>query len=139
MAYANRKGYEGEKETEAFLNSFLSPLGFKFMRVGGTERNKRVFAGDVVLNPRATSSKTPCVLSDYFLEVKKRGTIDIWGTTDKAREDAEWWGKRGYILFATLQRKGEVGKGGKKLVVMDQSTFERLVRELQGFLNEQSH
>ena len=132
MSYATQKGYHGEVEVADFLSKTFSYSGFQFMRVGGPERAKRVFAGDVVLNPKTSKDHGDgCILKDYFIEVKRQGHINFWGDTDKARDDAKWHGKRGYILFALLHSKGE--HAAKKLVAMDWSVFASIMEELQGY------
>jgi hypothetical protein len=135
MSYSSSKGYDGEVQVADFLSKTFAYSNYQFMRVGGPERAKKVFAGDVVINPSTSKDRGEgCILKDYFIEVKKQGHINFWADTDKARDDAKWAGKRGYILFAILSERGvHTGVAPKRLVAMDWSTFASIIEELQGY------
>lgn len=136
MSYATHKGYLGEKELESYLTDLFREFGYEFMRVGGVEKQKKVFGGDVVINPRTSKGRgEDCVLQNILLENKRQANIRIWEDAAKARDDARWHGKHGFILFCQLQPKGEK-INGRKLAVMDWETLGRLLRELQGFREE---
>ncbi len=128
----------GEIETASFLNERLGNLGFEFIRVGGVEKTKKIFAGDIIVSPRSKKDARECVLFPYFLESKKRATVNFWELSDKARDDADSSGKRGYIMFVQKQAKGEKVRD-RKLVVMDWHTLAALLVEIQGYRNEEKH
>jgi hypothetical protein len=134
MSYSTKKGYDAEKEIEQFLNSIFEPFGIKWARVGGTERNKKVLAGDVAI---VRGREKQCVLGNYLIEVKRHARLDLWSFVEKARDDAKWWNKKSYILFAEQQARGEK-VGFRKVVIMDYDTFGDIVRELQGYYEIQS-
>jgi len=135
MSYASAKGYGGEKEVEEFLDSIFRQFGIEWMRVGGVEKKKRVFPGDVVIDPRRSKNGENCVLRGYLIESKKQASVHLWRDADKARDDAAWHGLGKYILFAQLQAKGEKVRG-RKLAVMDWDTLGSLLTEIQGYRNE---
>lgn len=135
MSYNSYKGYKGEKEVAEFLSHTLKDFGYKFVRIGGTEKNKKFLAGDVVLDYR-TDPENRCVLRPYYLEVKKQSRPDIFNSAQKAKDDAEAWNKLGYILFIIKSPKGEYVRP-QKLVVMEWETFGQIIKDLQ-FYEEQS-
>ena len=126
MSYATRKGHEGEKDVEKYLEDVFSMWKFRFDRRGGTERFKKSMHGDV-----CRIGEGNCVLDPYFLEVKRQATMKVLEWLDKAEDDGKLSGKRGAILFATHAPKNKVGKD---VVVMTRKTFGILMRELQGYL-----
>lgn len=132
MSYATKKGYDGEKEVERLLTGALDPFGFVFMRMGGTERNKKIIGGDVALNVIESGKKGrlagDCVISPYYLEVKKRASINIPMVLEKAERDAALWGKRGAIVFCIFQPKG---KRGKRSVVCSFEVFKEIIAYAQ--------
>lgn len=129
MSYASHKGYIGERNLEAYLDSVFKEFGYTFERRGGQERFKKTQAGDVV------PVKKGCLLDNYFLESKRKASVPIFDDLEKAEDDAKLSGKWGAILFATQQRKGE---HGRNLVVMTRASFERIVRELQGYREQET-
>jgi len=155
MSYASQKGYKGEREVAEFLTNVFKQWGFKFMRIGGTEKNKKIFAGDVVLDYRTdkeqncvlrdyyievkkqgifagdvvldyrTDKEQNCVLRDYYIEVKKQGKPNVFADYEKAKDDAEYWNKKGAIMFVIKSEKGKFDN--KKIVVLDWQIFAQLV------------
>lgn len=128
MSYASQKGYKGEREVAEFLTNVFKQWGFKFMRIGGTEKNKKIFAGDVVLDYR-TDKEQNCVLRDYYIEVKKQGKPNVFADYEKAKDDAEYWNKKGAIMFVIKSEKGKFDN--KKIVVLDWEIFAQLIKDLQ--------
>jgi hypothetical protein len=137
MAYANDKGKAGDYDVRDCLNGAIGEAyGFHFERIGGTERSRKVFAGDVCLV--AKDCKSPpeeCVLYPYFIESKKHAHPRVFEDAEKARDDARWHNKKGYILFTQKQAQGEKVRDNK-LVCMDWSTFADLLIEIQGYRND---
>ena len=137
MSYATDKGKIGDYDVQEFLNGIFGGFGFTFRRVGGAERTRKVFAGDVCLVPSQSQNNIDaCVLTPYFIESKRKENPRIFVDAQKARDDAKWHGKRGYILFASKQARGSK-VGENELVVMDRSTFESFMVELQGFREDE--
>jgi len=138
MSYETAKGSSGEREVAEFLTNLFKDFGFKFVRVGGAEKNKKILAGDVVLDYRTDPNRI-CVLRNYYLEVKKQARPNIWADARKAQDDAEWWGKRGYILFSIKSAKGEhINQyNAEKLITMSWQTFSNLIKDLQNFYGSQ--
>jgi hypothetical protein len=137
MSYASQKGAIGDYSVMEFLNGIFTQFGFTFKRVGGAERTRKVFAGDVCLVPSQSERDVKfCVLEPYFIESKRKENPRIFVDAAKARADAKWHGKRGYILFASKQARGSK-VGEDEIVVMDRSTLEAILVELQGFKNEE--
>ena len=133
MSYATKKGYDGEVELAEFLTDIFSQQGFEWFRVGGVERNKQTLAGDVCLKD-STDPDRECVLRDYLFDAKKQAQPHIWNALEKAEDDAETWGRWGAILYIIKQAKGS---RGDRLVAMRPETFERLIRELQGWRSQE--
>ena len=133
MSYASDKGKIGDYSVQDFLNEIFNTFGYTFKRVGGNERTRKVFAGDICLVPSQSENDVKaCVLEPYFIESKRKENHRIFVDAAKARADAKWHGKRGYILFTSKQARG--GKVGEdELVVMDRRTFEAFMTELQGY------
>jgi len=94
------------------------------------EKNKKVFVGDVII----LGEREKCVLNDYFLEVKKRGVINIFDVLKEAEDNAQMYGKKSSIVYADKQTKGK--HDSRKAIVMSLKTFKSLMRELQGFRDE---
>jgi hypothetical protein len=134
MAYANKKGYDGEVEFAKLLTDAHIGVGdFKFVRVGGVEKFKKVNAGDVVIIP-SSDPYNLSFLRNYFLEAKKRSYIDIFSVMKKAEDDAKVAGKYGAICYVIKQKKGE--KREDALVVLSKQSFIRIIKELQGYIYE---
>jgi hypothetical protein len=135
MAYNNDKGRAGDYEVADALNQALGKFGFSFRRIGGSERARKVFAGDVCLIAReSTHDIDACILYPYFIESKKHAHPRVFEDAEKARDDARWHNKKGYILFTQKQAAGEkVGKN--KLAVMDWETLMDILVEIQGYRN----
>lgn len=129
MSYSSKKGYRSEKELEKFLDSIFNEFGYSFERRGGQERFKKTQAGDVV------PAKKGSILDEYFLEAKCQSNARVFEWLFKAEDDAELSGRRGAILFATQQKKGE---HGRDCVVMTRKTFSALLKELQGFREQET-
>jgi hypothetical protein len=137
MSYASKKGWQGQNEVKDFLESIFKEFGFKFYNVTGSEKNKKVMAGDVVLDFKSDPDNL-CLLEPYFLEAKKQGQPQVFQCYSKAQDDAISWGKRGSILFAIKQKKGTLGPGSsEKIVVMSWKIFNDLIKELQSYRHEQ--
>lgn len=134
MGYSNDKGKSGEYKVADFLNEIFGEFNYPFIRFGGVEKNKKVFAGDVGLDPRC-KNKESCILFPYFIESKKKANINFWADAQKANDDAQWFNKRGYILFVQKQERGSK-VGDRRLAVMSWETFGNIARELQGFIEE---
>lgn len=134
MSYNSYKGYKGEKEVAEFLTNTFKEFGYKFVRVGGTERNKKFLAGDVVLDYN-TDPDNICVLRPYFIEVKKHSKPEVFSFATKAKDDAKSWNKLGYILFIIKSPKGEYTKP-QKIVVMEWDTFGQIIKDLQWYANK---
>jgi hypothetical protein len=133
MAYSNQKGWQGQEEVKIFLEKIFKDFGIQFFNVSGSEKKKKVMAGDVVKNDK-TDPMNKCVLAPYFIEVKKQASPNIFKCAEKAKDDAESWGKNDFILFVNKQKRGELGRNaGQKLVVMSWKTFGDIIAELQGF------
>ena len=133
MAYANAKGSDGEREFAGFLTSVLASYGFKFVRIGNTEKGKKLLHGDVILDYR-TDPKELCFLRNYFLEAKKRGTLNLFEIMQEAENNADTYNFHGAIVYAVRQRKGKrSGRAGnsEKLIVMRPETFGRMLQEIQ--------
>lgn len=127
MSYNTDKGKHEEWEISNFLNEIFSRFGYEFKRIGGAEKMKSTIAGDVALIKK---KDTNCVLDGIYLEVKKQASPNIWKDFGKAEQDAMRWGKASPILFTCKQAKGEKGK---RLVVMNQQTFQKIIYELQSY------
>lgn len=127
MAYANRKGKKAEIESAKFYSKIT---GFKVVRVGNVEKNKKIMHGDnVVIN----DPDRKCVLSDYFLETKCREKINIFEILEEAESNARTYGKYGSIIYAVKQKKGNWREG--TAIIMTKETFGRIIQELQGYRN----
>ena len=133
MSYASRKGYDGEVEMASYLNQVFSPFKFRFVRIGGIERNKKMLVGDVVLDHR-TDPKELCFLRQYFLEAKKRSTIDLWRVIEETEKKAKLLNKWGTIVYATKQGRGSKREG--TIIAMTKETFARIAKELQSYRTE---
>lgn len=129
MSYSSKKGLDGQYELRNFLNELFANYGYEFISISGSEKTKKLAAGDVILKER-TDPERLCVLSDYFLEAKKQASPNVFADLKKAEDDATMWGKHGAILYASKQGKGHKGF---PLVAMTPRTFARLIKELQGF------
>lgn len=136
MSYNTYKGYKGEIEVAEFLNKVFKEFGYKFVRVGGTEKNKKFLAGDVVLDYR-TDPQEICVLRPYYIEVKKHSRPEVFNAAQKAKDDAESWNKLGYILFITKSPKGEYVKP-QRIVVMEWETFGQIIKDFQCYAKQSS-
>lgn len=133
-AYANAKGAAGEREFAEFLTRALAKFGYTFTRVGGVEKSKVIFGGDVILSPKSTNRDGDCVVAEYYLESKKHAHPSVYAIFRKAEDDARWWNKKGSISYVTKQARGEKGE---RIIVMSPETFEKILVELQGFRYEQ--
>ncbi len=137
MGYSNKKGWIGQEEVKTFLENVFSQQGFKFFNVNGSERSKKVLAGDVIID-RKSDKNDECVLNKYFIEVKKMASPSVFSIIDKATDDARWWGLRDYIAFISRSPRGEVTTKKDRIVVMSWDTFKSLMEQLQGYESEQS-
>jgi hypothetical protein len=132
MSYASKKGWQGQKEFKDFLDKLFEPQGFQFISITGSEKNKKLAAGDVIIRQN-TDPHNLCVLSDYFLEAKKQAQPNVFRDLEKAEDDAKMWGKHGAILYTSKQGRGHKGFA---IIAMTPQTFARLIRELQGYRQE---
>lgn len=130
MSYASEKGAAGEREFASFLNNVFHDHGFSFMRIGGTERNKKVLHGDVVLDTR-TDKNGFCVLKHYFLEAKKRKTINLWDVLEQTEKKADELYKHGSIIYAI--RQGEGKKRDGVVIAMTPKTFKSIMQDYQAY------
>lgn len=130
MAYAQKKGWDGENEAASFFDSLVHP-NHHVCRIGGVEKAKHVYAGDVCLvghckkhGFRAGDLDSDSVLYPYFLEVKNQARPNVWSDLAKAEDDASLAGKAGaigYFIRTPRNTKGE------RLVVMRPETLRRLM------------
>lgn len=130
MSYSGSKGAGGEREWAEFLSVTFKEFGHRFIRIGNTEKNKKLSNGDVIVDPRAPKGRGN-VLHDYFLEVKTRARMDPFAHLEEAESNARTYGKAGGILYMVRQEAGHKRTG--EMVAMSRRTFARLVRELQGY------
>lgn len=133
MSYASEKGANGEREAAGYFSDVFAPQGYKFVRIGGAERNKKFLHGDVVLDHR-TDKDSRCFLRDYFIEVKKRERVDPYEVLEEAEKHSRELGKGGEVLYLIRQGKGEKRDG--TIVVMSPKTFKFIARHLQGYIEE---
>ena len=131
MSYASKKGYRGEEDAAEFFNKLVGPQ-FHVCRIGGIEKRKTVYAGDVSLvgyckrhNFRATADERDCYLSPYFIEAKNQANPRIWQDLVKAESDARVAQKAGVILYAI---KTEKNQNGERIVVMRPEILARLLQ-----------
>ena len=133
MSYASAKGRKGQYEVRDFLDNLFKEFGFNFISISGSEKNKKIMAGDVLLNTKS-DPYFQCLLGDYFLEVKNQAQPNIFADLAKAQDDSYSWGKRGPILFAIKQKRGQFGpNASQKVVVMSWKVFAFIIKELQGY------
>jgi hypothetical protein len=135
MSYASKKGYEGQYELRDLLNDALEEFGYRFASIGGTERSKKLLAGDVVLL-KASDPHNQCLLNDYYLEAKKHASGNVFESLMKAEDDSRYWSKLGAILYFARQA---AGKKGERLIAMSPTTFVRIIKHLQGYINAEKH
>lgn len=132
MSYATYKGWSGEDEAAKFFDSLVAP-DHHICRLGGVEKQKHVFAGDVCIVGRCNKHQFfgqkdhhDCALDPFFIEVKNQAAPNIWGSMLKAEDDAELANKAGVIgYFIKTPRNTK----GERLVVMRPETLKRLLQK----------
>jgi hypothetical protein len=127
MSYNTKKGYEGEVEFAKYLSK---TLGKDYVRVGAPEAGKKILFGDVVRRGGGF-----CFLDNYFLESKRMAHPNVIDIVNEHDEKGKQYGKWGSICYVVRQEKGEKRTG--EVIAMSPETFARIIRELQGFIDEQ--
>lgn len=135
MSYNNQKGWSGETEFAKFLTDTSKQFGHKYVRIGNTERGKKFLHGDVVLDPRTNKNKN-AFLQDYFLEAKFMAHPDVFKIIAEHEAKAKEYGKIGTIAYIIKQEKGSKRVG--TIIAMTPDTFSKIIKELQGFREEET-
>lgn len=120
-------------EAAGYFSDIFSAQGFKFVRIGGPERQKKMLHGDIVLDLR-TDDKKKCFVYPYFIEVKKRAKMDAFTVLEEAEQHAEETGKWGSILYLIRQSSGSKRDG--VMIAMTPHTFRKVAQHLQGYIND---
>ena len=129
MSYNTTKGKRGEYEFSDFLTKIFKKWNYRFRRIGNPEKNKFSLFGDVVVD------NEKCFLRKYFLEAKNHADPDLWSIMREAEQNARNYNKWGVIAYVI--KSGKPKTGGERLIVMSPQTFEKIVVELQGYLNNE--
>jgi hypothetical protein len=122
MSYRSKKGWQYEHETAKMLCALFPDI--RFVNVGGAEKTRKVLQGDVAVIAKDECSTMENVWKNLFIECKCQANPCLKSILEKAKNDAEIYGKWGCVCFVKKQKQGH--KATSEIVILSKRANELL-------------